>query len=296
MTAQDIVKLYIPIVLGVIMLTMGLGLSLADFKRVVVEPRAVILGLVNQLLVLPLVGFGLAFAFDLPPALAVGLIVITACPGGPSSNLYSKLARGDVALSVSLTALSGVITMVTIPFVVALALDTFMSASAEVSLDVPGTILQLFLIVGVPLALGMYYRFRHVERAIRLERIMTKVAVVLLLTLIIGAILKERAKVGEYIALLGLPIALLSLSTILIGLFSAMGARLPLRQSVTIAIEVGMQNAALGMGIAMTHLGSEEIAMPSVVYGIVAYFTCAVALLIGRRFIPGSYSGHTPGA
>jgi bile acid:Na+ symporter, BASS family len=294
MTAQDIVKLYIPIVLAVIMLTMGLGLSLVDFKRILVEPKAVILGLVNQLVVLPLVGFGIALLFELPPALAVGLVIITACPGGPSSNLYSKLARGDVALSVSLTALSGLVTMVTIPLITGLALDTFMGQGRDIHLDVPGTILQLFLIVGVPLALGMYVRYRNVERAIKLEKIMTKVAVALLLTLIIGAILKERAKVGAYIADLGLPIILLSLSTIFVGLFSAMAARLSIRQSVTIAIEVGMQNAALGMGIAMTSLGSEEIAMPSVVYGILAYFTCAVALLIGRRFIPGDFPHGKP--
>ncbi len=289
MTAQDIVKLYIPITLGIIMLTMGLGLSTTDFKRVLVDPKAVTLGLVNQLIVLPLVGFGIAFMFELPPPLAVGIVLIAACPGGPSSNLYSALARGDVALSVSLTAMSGVVTMVTIPLITGLALDTFMGTAREIQLDVASTILQLFLIVGVPLSLGMYVRFRNVERAIKLEKIMTRVAVVLLLTLIIGAILKERAKVGAYIAELGLPIFLLSLSTILIGLFSALAFKLSLRQSVTIAIEVGMQNAALGMGIAMTSLGSEEIAMPSVVYGIIAYFTCLVALFIGRRYIPADY-------
>ncbi|HRE87548.1 MAG TPA: bile acid:sodium symporter family protein [Myxococcota bacterium] len=285
MTAQDIVKLYIPVTLGVIMFTMGLGLALSDFKRIVVEPRAMWVGLINQLVTLPLVAFGLAFAFDLPPALAVGLIVISACPGGPSSNLYSALARGDVALSVSLTAVSGVITMVTIPIIIGLGLDVFMGAQREVHLDVPSTILQLFLVVGLPLSIGMYVRFRHVERAMRLEKVMTKVAVLLLLTLIIGAVMKERARLGEYFGILGLPIIILSLSTTLFGLFSALAFRLSMRQSVTIGIEVGMQNAALGMGLAMTSLGSEEIAMPAALYGIIAYFTTAVALLIGRRFI-----------
>ena len=185
MTAQDIVKLYIPVTLGVIMFTMGLGLSLSDFKRVLVEPRAMWVGLINQLVTLPLVAFGLAFAFELPPPLAVGLVLISACPGGPSSNLYSALARGDVALSVSLTAVSGVITMVTIPFIIGLGLDVFMGTARDVHLDVPSTILQLFLVVGLPLALGMYLRFRHIERAMRLEKIMTKVAVLLLVTLIV---------------------------------------------------------------------------------------------------------------
>jgi bile acid:Na+ symporter, BASS family len=109
---------------------------------------------------------------------------------------------------------------------------------------------------------------------------------VLLIVLILGAILKEKDRVGEYFALLGMPIMTLSLGTIGLGLLSALAFRLPLRQAVTIGIEVGMQNAALGIGLAMTSLGSEEIAMPSVIYGILAYFTCLVALLIGRRFIP----------
>lgn len=293
MTAQDIVKLYIPVTLGVIMFTMGLGLALADFRRIVVEPKAMFIGVFNQMVTLPLVGFAIAFAFELPPPLAVGLILITACPGGPSSNLYSALARGDVALSVSLTAVSGVLTMITIPLVMSLALDTFMGTTRAIQLDVPGTILQLVLIVGVPLALGMYVRFRHVERAMRLERIMTRVAVLLLVTLIVGAIMKERTRLGEYFETLGPPIVLLSLSTILIGLGWALFARLPMRQAVTIGIEVGMQNAALGMGLAMTSLGSEEIAMPSAIYGIIAYFTCLVAVLIGRCFIPGVVPGRT---
>lgn len=286
MTAQDIVKLYIPVTLAVIMLAMGLGLTIPDFKRIVVEPRAVILGLVNQLITLPLVGFGLAFLFDLPPALAVGFVLITACPGGPSSNLYSNLARGDTALSVSLTAISGVITMVTIPFVTGLALDTFMGTTRAIHMDVGATIIQLLLIVGVPLAVGMILRARYPERARVAEKHVKRVAVLLLVILIIGAILKEKERVGEYFAILGIPILTLSLGTIGIGLGSAILARLPLRQAVTIGIEVGMQNAALGIGIAITALGSEEIAMPAVIYGILAYFTCLVALLIGRRFIP----------
>lgn len=286
MTAQTIVQLYIPLTLAVIMLAMGLGLGVIDFKRVVAEPTAVAVGLVNQLVVLPAAGFLLAWAFALPPPLAVGLVLVTACPGGPSSNLYSNLARGDTALSVTLTALSGVATMFTIPFVVGLALDTFMGASRAVHLDAPATILQLLFIVGLPLALGMFLRARHPRRAATAERHLKRLAILLLVILILGAILKEKTRIAEHFATLGLPVLTLSLSTIALGLLSALAFRLPLRQAVTIGIEVGMQNAALGIGLAITALGSEEIAMPAVVYGIVAYFTCAVALLIGRRFVP----------
>ncbi len=291
MTAQDIVKLYIPVTLGVIMLAMGLGLTVADFKRVVTQPTAMLLGVVNQMVVLPLAGFALAFLFELPAPLAVGLVLITACPGGPSSNLYSNLARGDTALSVSLTAVSGVLTMFTIPFVTGLALDTFMGAKREIHMDAADTILQLLFIVGLPLAIGMLVRARWEEKALVAEKHFKRVAVVLLVILIVGAVLKEKDRIAEYFAILGMPVLTLSLGTIAIGLLSALAFRLHLRQAVTIGIEVGMQNAALGMGLAMTVLGSEEIAMPSVVYGILAYFTCLVALLIGRRFIPAAAPG-----
>lgn len=283
MTAQDIVKMYIPVTLGVIMLAMGLGLRGVDFKRVCVEPRAILLGCLNQLVVLPALGFAFAFAFALPPALAVGLVLLTACPGGPSSNLYTNLARGDTALSVSLTAVSGVVTMVTIPLIANLALTTFMGAERGISLPVGETMLSLLLIVGAPLGVGMFVRFRRPVEAIRLERWMKQIAVVMLAGLIIGAIAKEWARVTEYIVLLGGPVVALSFGGMAIGFASAWAARLSIRQAVTITIEVGMQNAALAMGIAMTSLGSEEIAMPAVVYGIVAYFTCAVAVAVGRR-------------
>src|SRR5690606_20138068 len=136
MTAQTIVSIFIPATLAIIMFTMGLGLRVVDFKRVMVEPTAVAVGLVNQLVVLPAAGFLLACAFALPPTMAAGFVLIWACPRSLSSNLYSNLARGDTSLYVTLTALSGVATMVSIPFVVGLALDTFMGASTTINIDV----------------------------------------------------------------------------------------------------------------------------------------------------------------
>jgi len=286
MDARVIVELYIPITLGVIMLAMGLGLRTIDFVRVVVDPRAILVGVLGQLVMLPALGFALAHAFGLPPALAVGLIVLTACPGGPSSNLYTYLARGDVALSVSLTAINGFVTILTIPFVVNLGLDTFMGEARDVHMPVGETILTLILIVGLPLLVGMYLRARHPRKADPLERILKRVAIIMLAILIVGAIAKERVRIGEYLELLGVPIVTLSLAGITLGLLLSVLVRLRMRQAATISIEVGMQNAALAMGIAMTGLGSEEIAMPAVIYGILAYFTCGLVVLMGRRFIP----------
>ncbi len=286
MGTDTIVKLFIPFVLAVIMLAMGLGLRVVDFKRVVVEPRAVLIGSVAQLVMLPAVGFLLAGAFGLSPPLAVGLVLVTACPGGPSSNLYSHFARGDTALSVTLTAVSGVITIVSIPFVVNLALDHFMGEGRTVHLPIAKTILSIVLAVGLPLAIGMVIRAKRPVTADRIEPWVKRAAVLLLTVLIIGALVKEQARVGTYFAELGLPVLTLSLVTIALGMLLGFGARLSRGQSVTIGIEVGMQSAALAIGIAMTSLESEEIAMPAVIYGVLAYFTCAVPLVIGRMIIP----------
>lgn len=286
MDAQTIVKVFIPFTLAVIMVAMGLGLTTADFKRVLVHPKAVIIGLINQLCVLPAVGFGIALLFGLSAEFAVGLVLLTACPGGPSSNLYSNLARGDTALSVTLTAVSGVATMVTIPLITGLALHMFMGADTRVSMPIGATMLNILLVVGVPLALGMAIRHRWEARARKAESIVKGLAAILLLVLIVGAIAKRGEDVAANFATLGAPIVLLSMTTIGLGVVSALVFRLPTQQAITIGIEVGMQNGALAIGLAMTVLASETIAFPGVIYGIVAYFTCAVPVIIGRKLIP----------
>jgi len=291
MDAQTIVKLFIPFTIGVIMVAMGLGLTLADFKRVLIHPKAVLIGSINQLIVLPAVGFGVAFMFGLSAEFAVGLVLITACPGGPSSNLYSNLARGDTALSVTLTAVSGVATIITIPLITGLALDVFMEADSTISMPVGDTMLNILLVVGVPLTLGMLIRAKWSDKALKAEPFVKGFAALLLLVLIVGAILKRKEDVAANFAELGIPVLLLSLSTIAIGAYSGIAFKLPKQQAVTIGIEVGMQNAALAIGLSLTALQSETIAFPGVIYGILAYFTCAVPLVIGRKIIPAAGAG-----
>lgn len=286
MDAQTIVKIFIPFTIAVIMVAMGLGLTLADFKRVLQQPKAVIIGTINQLLVLPAVGFGIAFLFGLSAEFAVGLILVTACPGGPSSNLYSNLARGDTALSVTLTAVSGVATIITIPLITGLALDVFMASTSSITMPLWDTTLNILLVVGVPLTLGMVIRHRYEASALKAESIVKGVAALLLGVLIVGAILKRKEDVVSNFATLGAPVLLLSLGTIALGVGSARIFKLPKRQAITIGIEVGMQNAALAIGLSLTVLESEAIAFPAVIYGILAYFTCAVPVFIGRKMIP----------
>ncbi len=281
-----LVQLFIPLAIATIMFAMGLGLRTVDFRRVALEPRAVLIGAFAQLVLLPLAGFGLATLFELPPPLAVGFMLITAAPGGPSSNLYSHLARGDVALSVTLTAVSGVVTIVTIPLIMHLVLEHFLGESRTVSLPVGETILQIALIVGFPLGLGMFLRHHRPVAADRADRIFKRVAVILLAIFVVGAVAKEAKRIGGYIDALLVPVLALSFGTMFLGLALAFLGRLPIRQGVTICIEVGMQNGALAMGLALGAFGSEEIAMPAVIYSLVAYFSCAIWIPVGRRFVP----------
>jgi BASS family bile acid:Na+ symporter len=281
-----LVQVFIPVAIATIMFAMGLGLRTIDFRRVALEPRAVLIGAFAQLVLLPVVGFALATLFELPPPLAVGFMLITAAPGGPSSNIYSHLARGDVALSVTLTAVSGVVTIITIPLIMHLVLGHFLGESRTVSLPVGETILQIALIVGLPLGLGMFLRHHRPAAADKADRIFKRVAVGLLVVFVVGAVTKEARRIGGYVDTLLLPVVVLSFGTMFLGLALAVLGRLPIRQGVTICIEVGMQNGALAMGLALGAFGSEEIAMPAVIYSLVAYFSCAIWIPIGRRFVP----------
>lgn len=280
-----LVTLFLPAALAIIMFSMGLGLAPADFRRVAERPRAVAAGAVAQLLVLPALGFLFAWAFGLPPTLAIGMVLICACPGGPTSNLLSFVARGDVALSVSLTAVSGVVTVFTIPSVTNLAVRTFAADTAVIELPVLLTIVKIAAVVLAPVAAGMWVRARY-GNVDRLERRVQQLSFLLLGVIVVGAVLKERTRVLDYIREIGLAVVLLN--GLAMGLGYAIGRvlRLDRKQSVTISIEVGMQNGALAIGIALTMPGGAAIAIPAVVYGLWAYFSCGAVALWGRRGAP----------
>ena len=274
MNAQTIVKLFIPIALGVIMFGMGLGLSGNDFRRVLRRPRAVALGAIGQLVILPAVGLLCAILFKVPPALGVGLVLVTACPGGPTSNFFSLLAGADVALSVSLTAISGVVTVFTIPIIINLALEFFMGASSTLRLPVLETIGQIIAVVLVPIAAGMLVKRRSEARARWLEAIVKKLSIAILAILIVGAVAKEGPRVLRYVGDVGLAVLALNLSTMLIGFLLARVGKLPRPQAITISLEVGMQNAALAISIALGLLNRTDMAIPAVVYGLWMYIPC----------------------
>lgn len=265
-----------------IMLAMGLGLVVDDFRRIFEKPKAVLVGLAGQLLLLPVLGFGVAFAFGLRPELAVGLVLLTACPGGAHSNLYASLARADVALSVTLTAVSGFITIVTIPPLVSLATTVFAAGGEVPELPILHTMGQIFVVMAIPVVLGMWIRARSERWARRVEKVVKVFAIILLALIVVGSIARQSDNVVAFAKQAGVAVLALNVVAMVIGYWMAVGAKLPKTQRRTITLEVGIQNGALAFALAAGLLDSISVAIPAILYSILVYFTGAVVIAQGR--------------
>jgi BASS family bile acid:Na+ symporter len=273
----------LPLALGLVMLGMGLGLVPADFARIARDPKAVAMGTLCQVVVLPLIALLIARAVPMSPLVAVGLIVVALCPGGPSSNLITYLARGDVALSVTLTAVSSVITVFTIPVLANLALRTWLGSGAEISLPIGSTMLQILLITLVPTALGMAIRQRFPSRAMALERQMSRLAAGLLGLIILALLIREGSKVPGFVLQAGASVILLNLLGSLAGFCGGALLGLPKAQRTCLAIEVGIQNGTLAIAITAGLLRNPEMAVPAALYSLWMYVAAFGWIALGRR-------------
>lgn len=283
MEANVLTEIFLPLSLAVIMFGMGLTLTLSDFKRILIYPKAVTLGLVNQLLLLPIIAFGFCVLFDLPPELAVGLMILAACPGGATSNLITHLAKGDAALSVTLTAISSVVTVGSIPLIVNFAIVYFIPGGEQQQLNVLGTVIAVLFITIIPVSIGMMVKKKSPLLAGKLDNPFKIISTVFFVVIIIAALLKERANLIDNFSLVGPAAIALNLATLLMGYFSARFLGLGRKQSTTISIESGIQNGTLGITIAATLLVNSQMAIPSAVYGILMFGTSAVLIWIGNR-------------
>lgn len=273
MEANFLTTVFLPLALFIIMLGMGLGLVPDDFKRILVEPKAVILGLLAQLVLLPLVGFALAGMFPLSPELAVGVIILAACPGGATSNLITYLAKGNTALSISLTAISSLITVFTIPLVVGLAMQVFMGADATLQLPFLQTVLQIAVITIIPVSLGMLLQAKTPKFAAGLERWVKWLSLFFVGMIIAGLLIRERANVGSFFVQVGeVTFALITL-TMALGYGIATLAKLDHPSATAITVEVGVQNATLAIAIASTptFLNNPSMAIPAAIYALLMF-------------------------
>jgi len=273
----------LPLALAIVMLGMGLSLVPEDFKRITRYPKAVAVGTVCQVLLLPLIGALITLVVPMQPAIAVGLIVLAVCPGGPSSNLVTYLAKGDVALSVTLTAVSSIITVFTIPLFTNLALQYFLGKSAAIALPIGSTMLQIFLITLLPTAIGMAIRHQFPDTARRLEKQMSRFAVGLLALIIVLLLVREGSKLPGFLVQVGIGVVLLNLLAMLAGFLAGKLFRLSLAQQICIAIDVGIQNGTLAITITAGLLNNPDMAVPAAVYSLLMYVTGFGAILYGRQ-------------
>jgi len=269
-----VTKVFLPAAIGIVMLGLGLTLTLEDFKRVLVYPKAVIVGLACQMLILPAVCFGIAKLFKLPPELAVGLMLLAASPGGATANLFSHLAKGDVALNITLTAVNSVLSLVTMPFIVNFALVHFLSEGKVIPLQL-GKILSVFAVVLIPVIIGMMVRRYKPAFADKMEKPVRIVSAVVLIIVILGAIVKERANVVEYFKQVGLAALTFNLASLAVGYFIPLLARVPRKQAIAIGMEIGIHNGTLAIAIAVSVLGNSTMSVPPAIYSLIMFFTAA---------------------
>lgn len=267
----------------IIMLGMGLSLEVADFKRIIQYPKAIVVGLINQLILLPLIGLAVVLVFPMDPEIAIGVMILAACPGGPTSNLISFMARADLALSVSLTALSSVITILTIPFIVNFALTYFLEEGKMIELNVLETILQIFVIVVVPITIGMLIRRYNPDFASKMSKPVKIGSGIVLALIIAGIAIKERAHMGDYFQQAGLATLVLNVGTMAVGFLTAKLFSLKRQQAFSIAIESGIQNGTLAITIAVVLLNNTAFAIAPAVYSLIMFLTGGIVIYLSLR-------------
>ncbi len=283
MPEDSIKALILPAALMFIMFGMGMGLTPGDFKRVIVSPKAKLVGLICQILCLPLLAFAIAVALRLPGDLAVGLMLIAACPGGPTSNIITHLSRGDTALSVSLTAFSSIITVFTIPLIVGASIRHFLGETATLVLPFWKTVIQLLVVTILPIVLGMWANAARPALCRRFARPFNLVSLGFLVLVIAIAVGREQDLAKQFL-LAGPSAVALNLASMLLGFGAAAYFGLGLSQRICISIEVGIQNGTLALAIALGMLESARFAMPAVVYSLIMFASGgAMILVFGRR-------------
>ncbi|MFS4418032.1 bile acid:sodium symporter family protein [Maribacter sp. 2307ULW6-5] len=268
--------------LMVIMFGMGLSLTLADFKRVIVFPKAVIIGVISQMIVLPLLGYSIASLLDLSIASSIGVMLLAACPGGPTSNLLTYLAKGDLALSVSLTAVASVLCIFTIPIVMKLSMMEFANNAQDVSVDAMTMISQLLLIVLIPVGLGMWTRTKFPRFSEKLANPVKIASAIIFVLVIIGVTYSVKDVFMEYLKEAGIPALALNICTMATGFLMAVLFRLGKPQAISISIESGIQNGTLAITLATIALNNAEYAIVPAIYGLLMFVTAAVIIFLRK--------------
>ncbi len=287
MTIENpVTQILLPAAVVLVMLALGTTLTASDLRRVVARPKAFVLGLVAHTLILPLVAFALAPLLGLAPPVAVGLVIIAACPANAAANLFTHFARGDTMLSVSLTAAASLVSVLTVPLFVNAALTLSPVGSTAVRLPMLTSALGVFLIATLPVLAGMHIRRTRPHVASRVESGMTAFGSFVIVAVIAAAVWSEKGTVGPALVRAGGPALLLNVLAVSLAWGAATAARLEWPQRVAIGLECGLQNFAMAAFVCLTLLESKVLLLPAIAYGLTMWLSAFAVLAISRRFGP----------
>ena len=278
-----VTDILLPLALAFMMFALGLGLTFADFARVARQPRDFLIGAASQLVLLPAVAWLLVGLWSLPPELALGVMIIAAAPGGVTSNILTALARGDVALSISLTAVISLVCVVTIPLIVVFAHDRLMGGATTGDISVARTAISVFAIVTVPVTIGLLVRHFADSVARRFEPAARHISTGLFIVVLAGAIYQERGNIVTYFAQAGLVTLSLNITMMILAYGIARLFASGPRQRTAISIECGLQNGTLAIAVAALLFGGGLVAVPAATYSLIMFATALVFVAIARR-------------
>jgi BASS family bile acid:Na+ symporter len=283
--AQLISQVFLPLSLAVIMLGMGMTLIPNDFTRILKYPKSILIGLINQLIFLPAIGFSLAIAFDLSSVMAVGLMILATCPGGPTSNLIVQICKGNIALSVTLTAIASMVSILTIPFILSYALAYFGSGTdVTIKLPILQTIMQIMGITVIPISIGMLIRKHKANFALRMEKAMRIASTIIFILVFIAVLVANFNILGRAMKEVGLVTFLLNVITMGLGFVTARLFKLKLKNTISITVESGIQNGTLALVIATSIFNNVEMGIPTAAYAIWMFLTGGILMwLLGKR-------------
>ena len=278
-----VTDIFLPIALAFIMFALGLGLTGADFLRVIKQPKDFFVGAISQIILLPVIAFVLVKIWPISPELAIGVMIIAAAPGGVTSNILTSFARGDVALSISLTAIISLLSVITVPFIIVTSLGLLGSENVSQNISLTSMAISMFLIVTVPVIIGMIFRRFASNTAINFEPIAKKISVVLFIIVLLGAILAEKDNIVSYFADAGLITFVLNVLMMVVAFYVAKLFGTGNAQKKCIAIECGLQNGTLAIFVGTTLFGGGAFVIPAATYSLIMFVTSLIFVYFVRN-------------
>ena len=278
-----ITDIFLPLALAFIMFALGLGLTGADFLRVLKQPKDFLVGAISQIILLPIIAFILIKIWPISPELAIGIMIIAAAPGGVTSNILTSFAKGDVALSVSLTAIISLLSVITVPFIIITSLNLLDLNNVSQKISLTNMALSMFLIVTLPVILGMIIKKILSNFVLSFEPIAKKISIFLFVFVLIGAILAERNNVIAYFAQAGLITLVLNVVMMIVAFYVAQLLGSGIAQKKCIAIECGLQNGTLAIFVATTLFGGGVYLIPAATYSLIMFATSLIFVFITKK-------------